>query len=151
MLMQEYSQTMHFYFNSLLKMRQYLRKQVQSKLAEFGHADVTLEMTQILYYIHFIAKNQQTNQKDIAERTGKNKSSVTSLINNLEKRNLIKREINPESRRSNIISLTSEGLQFVEDIYDNVYKTFDLEAAEVSLLDLQKSTELMDKLMHHKK
>ncbi|MET3037554.1 MarR family transcriptional regulator [Chryseobacterium sp. NRRL B-14859] len=149
MLDNEYTQTMHGYFNAVLRMRQDLRQRVQRKLGEYGHADITMEMTQVLYYIHFIAKEQKTNQQDIADRTGKNKASVTSLIDNLVKRNLVERKMDPRDRRSNIITLTEEGLKFVEEIYDKVYKTFDLAKSAISLEQLKKMTTMMESLMEN--
>ena len=46
----EYAQVMHHYFNAVLKLRQNLRQRVQKQLIEHGHADITLEMTQVLYF-----------------------------------------------------------------------------------------------------
>ena len=149
MLNNEYTQAMHGYFNAVLRMRQDLRQRVQRKLSEYGHADITMEMTQVLYYIHFIAKEQKTNQQDIADRTGKNKASVTSLIDNLVKRNLVERKTDPKDRRSNIITLTEEGLKFVEEIYDKVYKTFDITKSSISLEQLNKMTTMMESLMEN--
>lgn len=147
MLDNEYAQTMHLYFNAVLRMRQDLRQKVQRKLSEYGHEGITLEMTQVLYYIHFIAKDQKTNQQDIADKTNKTKSSVTSLVDNLVKRNLLERKMDEHDRRSNIITLTKDGLKFVQDIYDKVYKTFDLNEAGVSLQELKDMTTMMENLM----
>ncbi|MFT4204044.1 MAG: MarR family winged helix-turn-helix transcriptional regulator [Chitinophagaceae bacterium] len=147
MFEKKFVKTMHLYFNAVLRMRQNLRYRVQKKLAEYGRSDVTIEMTQVLYYIHFIAKDQKTNQQDIADRTGKNKSSVTSLIDNMVKRNLVERKMSPDDRRSNIITLTPDGLKFVEEIYDTVYRTYEINKTGISLEQFQQMTKLMENLM----
>ncbi|WP_413534025.1 MarR family winged helix-turn-helix transcriptional regulator [Empedobacter brevis] len=120
---------------------------MQKKLTEGGHSNVTMEMTQILYYIHFMAKDQMTNQQDIADKTGKNKSSVTSLIDNLVKRNLVERKMSPTDRRSNIITLTPEGYQFVTEIYDTVYKTYEMNKTGITLEQFRQMTQIMENLM----
>lgn len=144
-----YTEIMHSYFNAVLRLRQDFRQKVKRELRELGYSDLTMEMSQVLYYIHFMAKDQRSNQQDIADRTGKNKSSVTSLIDNLVKRNLIDRQTDPNDRRSNIITLTPQGLEFVEEIYDKVYHTFDISKADMTPEQVKQMTDMMEKLMQN--
>lgn len=48
-------------------------------------------------------------QQDICELTGKDKPSVTRLIDNLEKKKLVMRVSDPADRRNNLILLTPKG------------------------------------------
>ena len=143
----QHNKIMHGYFNAVLRLRQELRQKIRLLLTENGHSDITMEMTQILYYIHYMAKNQQSNQQDIASRTGKSKSGVTSLIDHLVNRDLLNREMDQADRRNNIITLTPNGLSFIEDIYDKVNQAFDLKKAGVSLEDIEKMSRMMESLM----
>ena len=145
----EYSITMHAYFNTVLRLRQDFRHKVEKELAELGYSDITMQMSQILYYIHFMAKNQKSNQQDIANRTGKNKSSVTALIDNLVKKNLISRTMDPDDRRNNVITLTPEGIAFIEEVYDKVYRAFDMSKAGISIHEIKAMTSTMESLIDH--
>ncbi|WP_432713958.1 MarR family winged helix-turn-helix transcriptional regulator [Pedobacter sp.] len=144
---EEYAKTMHFYFHAVLRLRQDLRQRVQRKLTEHGHSDITLEMTQVLYYLHYGAKAMKANQQEIANKTGKNKSSVTSLLDNLVKRGLVERVIDKNDRRHNVITLTVLGTAFVEEIYDKVYRTYDIAKIPFSIKELQHLTDLLNQLM----
>ncbi|MFT3903280.1 MAG: MarR family transcriptional regulator [Niabella sp.] len=147
MLDNEYVTVMHDYFSAVLRMRQNLRQRVQRRLMEHGHKDITLEMTQVLYYLHFWAKDMKTNQQELADRTGKNKSSITSLLDNLTKRGLVERVTDTQDRRSNVVKLTARGLKFVEDIYDDVYRTYDISKVPTSLPKLKELTKLLNSIM----
>ena len=143
----EYTKAVHAYFNAVLRLRQDFRQKVQRELTELGYSDMTMEMSQVLYYIHFMAKDRRSNQQDIANRTGKNKSSVTALIDNLVKKKLIDRTMDPADRRNNIITLTPEGLSFIEKVYDKVYRAFDMKKAGVSIDQLRETTDLTERLI----
>ena len=142
-----YTMAMHSYFNAMLRLRQTFRQKVQQELAAMGYTDITMQMSQILYYIHFIAQDRKSNQQDIANKTGKNKSSITALIDFLVKKGLIDRTPDPADRRNNLITLTPNGLQFVEEVYEKVYKDFDLAKAAISIDEIKGMTHRMETLM----
>ncbi|WP_051959907.1 MarR family winged helix-turn-helix transcriptional regulator [Sphingobacterium sp. SG20118] len=143
----EYAQVMHHYFNAVLKLRQNLRQRVQKQLIEHGHADITLEMTQVLYFLSISTESGEANQQEIADGLGKNKSSLTSLIDNLLKRDMLVRRINPENRRTNIISLTEKAKQFVADLYPDVYQTYDIEKIALDIEDIKALTKTLNAIM----
>lgn len=125
-------------------MRQNLRRRVQRKLSDYGRYHGGDGIGFVL-----IAKDQKTNQQNIADRTGKSKASLTSLIDNLVKRKLVEHKMDTNDKRSNIITLTKEGLKFVEEIYDKVYKTFYLTKSAISLEQLRNMTNMMESLMEN--
>ncbi len=77
---------------------------LQSKLRE-NNIDLTFEMMQILYCLW---NKDGVNQQEIANATAKDKASVTYVLDNLVKRNLVYRQ-EGEDRRNKIIFLTPEG------------------------------------------
>lgn len=77
---------------------------LQSKLRE-NNIDLTFEMMQILYCLW---NKDGVNQQEIANATAKDKASVTYVLDNLVKRNLVYRQ-EGEDRRNKIIFLTTEG------------------------------------------
>jgi len=51
-----------------------------------------------------------SRQQDIGEALGIQRPNLAAMIDGLEKRGLIRREVNPADRRSHALSLTAEGL-----------------------------------------
>ncbi|MDE1192061.1 MAG: MarR family transcriptional regulator [Arachidicoccus sp.] len=135
--------SIHYYFMAVLRLRQNLKQRVQRKLIDLGYEDITLEMTQVLYYLHFDAEGE-ANQQEIADNIGKNKSSLTSLIDNLSKREMIKRNINPKNRRNNIITLTKKGKKFMEEFLPVVYKTYNTSKLSMTLKDINNLTQTLN-------
>lgn len=60
-------------------------------------------------------------QQDICDLTQKDKPSVTRLIDNLEKKNMVKRVSDPADRRNNLIHLTPRGVALKQKTTDVVY------------------------------
>jgi len=56
------------------------------------------------------------SQADLGRSTGIDRSDVTAALAELESRNLIERTIDPDNKRRNIVSLTSEGLERLHDL-----------------------------------
>ncbi len=54
------------------------------------------------------AKTDQILQ-NIAIATGKNKSVILRMIDSLEQKGLVKRTVNPDDRRENLLSITDKG------------------------------------------
>jgi len=109
---------------SILNVRVGMKQFIQRKVKESG-IDLTFEMLQVLTVLWRMG---QTNQQDIADNIQKNKASLTSLLDNLNKRGLITRLEDPADRRNKIISLTPLGeeyrLQF-EPAFDDFYSMFE--------------------------
>jgi DNA-binding MarR family transcriptional regulator len=56
-----------------------------------------------------------SRQQDIGEALGIQRPNLAAMIDGLEKRGLIRREINPADRRSHALSLTDEGLALLAE------------------------------------
>ncbi len=144
----EFSTTMHLYFNTILKIRRDLRYRVQQHLTKSGYADITLEMSQVIYSLWECGG--KANQQEIANIINKNKSSVTSLVDNLVKRNMVTKEMDSSNRRNNIISLSEKAKVFMLDFYPQVYKTYDLAKGGMTLDDIRYITKMLNKIMELK-
>ncbi|PUZ24652.1 DNA-binding transcriptional regulator, MarR family [Chitinophaga costaii] len=145
---QQLVKTMHYFFNAVLKLRQDLRQRMQKKLVERGYSDITFEMMQVLYFLRFLAQKGEANQQEIADETGKNKATLTSLITNLLKRDMIERKTNPDNRRNNIIGLSAKGHQFILDLYPDVYKTYDINKIPLSMDDILSLTNTLNTIIN---
>jgi MarR family 2-MHQ and catechol resistance regulon transcriptional repressor len=58
-------------------------------------------------------------QKEIAKKILKSTGNITMVIDNLEKRELVRRERDSDDRRSFIIHLTDNGYALIDEIFPN--------------------------------
>ena len=89
--------------------------------------------------------NGKLTMKKISEITGKDKSTITPLINKLLELGYITKEKSDKDKRVTYIILTSEGIQIKDkytaisdDIYATAYKDFSEEEKEIFLRLLKK-------------
>lgn len=59
-------------------------------------------------------KKDKVSQQTLCSLTSKDKPSMTRLIDNLEKRNLVMRMADKNDRRNNLIHLTDDGIKLQE-------------------------------------
>lgn len=141
----EFAQVMHEFFITILKARQDLRKRVENHLIGNGYEDMTMEMSQVIYALS--AMDGSGNQQEIAYRLSKNKSSITSLIDNLVKRDMLTRETDPNDRRNNIIRLSPKAYVFIKEFYPTVYHTYDINKIPISLAEMETLTNTLKKII----
>ncbi len=84
-----------------LAFRQYIQAKLRAE-----HMDLTFEMVQVLGCLW---NTDGINQQEIANITVKDKASMTYLIDNLTKRELVYRREDIHDRRNKIIFLTDSG------------------------------------------
>jgi DNA-binding MarR family transcriptional regulator len=75
--------------------------------------DLTTEMTQVLRYLW---AHDHVNQQEIANAVNRDKASLTSLLDNLERRELVERQADSHDRRNNRIVLTSKGRALEQEV-----------------------------------
>ena len=96
------------------KLRNKLHRLMKQQYAAEASIKLTVEEFILLTMIR--AKTDQILQ-NIAIATGKNKSVVMRMIDSLEKKGLVKRTVNPEDRRENLLSTTDMGEQVVAEYH----------------------------------
>jgi DNA-binding MarR family transcriptional regulator len=82
----------------------------------------------------------KVNQQELANLTFKDKSSLSYLIKNMEKRGLIKREEDANDKRSKLVVLTEKGdklyieiRKIVEDVYNELEKNLNPKHIELCI------------------
>ena len=112
--------------------RQYFHKRLSDV-----KVDITYEMVKVLI---LLSDNKYMNQQQIADLTFKNKASLTSLLNNMEKRHLVVRNEDNADRRNKIITLTPKGKDLFskvnpifDEMYDLLYK--DVTNEEITIMN----------------
>ena len=134
--------------DSIIALRTSLKQYYILKIKE-QQLDITYEMLQVLAALW---KKEQMNQQDIAMAIQKNTASVTPLIDNLCKRDLVKRVSDPNDRRNNLIQLTLKGDEYralldpvQQDLYASILKAMpEKKILEITSL-LEKLTAVIDK------
>ncbi len=81
-------------------------------------------------------KNGQS-QQELAGTTCKDKTSVTRLIDGLEKRNLVVRTPDKVDRRQKLIYLTKKGKEFQQKLLYIVKKTLDEAQQTIPFKDIE--------------
>jgi DNA-binding MarR family transcriptional regulator len=105
-----------------INLRTAMKQFVQARIRE-DKLNITYEMLQVMAVLW---NRGDMNQQDIADSILKNKASLTSLLDNLTKRNLVIRTEDPSDRRNKIISLTKAGREFesqLQPLLDGFYDT----------------------------
>lgn len=92
------------------KLRNRLHRLLKQKYSSESGIKLTVEEFILLDMID--ARTDQILQ-NIAIATGKNKSVAMRMIDSLEAKGLVKRTVNPDDRRENLLSTTEKGKEVV--------------------------------------
>lgn len=109
------------FIQTILQTQSLYRQIIHRKIREHN-IDVTFEMLHILRCLDGAG---QINQQQLANLTYKDKSSLSYLIKNLEKRGLVRRNEDIADKRSKLVSLTKKGDDLylkIKGIIENVYQ-----------------------------
>lgn len=115
-----------------VNVRHYMHKQIA-----ILDLDITYEMVKVLF---ILSENESMNQQQIADVTLKNKASLTSLIDNMQKRDLVIRTEDTADRRNKIITLTDNGkktLNIVKPVLKNLFEELyqDISTEEIEIMN----------------
>jgi DNA-binding MarR family transcriptional regulator len=97
---------------AVIEMRSRSRQYIQAKIKE-NQLDITYEMLEVLICLW---EKDGTNQQEIADRIIKEKASMTYLIDNLSKRDLVRRTEDKSDRRNKLVYLTPAGLHLQKQL-----------------------------------
>jgi len=120
-----------------------LTNQITKNLADY---QVTAEQWAILDSLW--TQDGQTQQQ-LANLTHKNKASITHLIDNLEKRNLVKRVTHEKDRRNKMIYLTPDGVHLQEPLTKAVKKTLKKLTSGLDKKDMKGCRKTLKKLVQN--
>ena len=87
-----------------------IARRLQKKFNMAG-LNLTIEQWSVLYQLW---KKDGSSQQDLCERTFRDKPSITRLVDNLEKLQLVKRVASESDRRINLVYLTRQGVKMEE-------------------------------------
>ncbi|MGI4729881.1 MAG: MarR family winged helix-turn-helix transcriptional regulator [Janthinobacterium lividum] len=129
--------------HSMHELRNFLRQYIQVKIKEHG-VNITFEMLEVLSVLW---KKDGVNQQEIADMTLRDKSSMTYLIDNLVKRNMVKRVEDGNDRRNKLIFLSDEANALKEQLHPWVAEVYEKATANLDSASLQDSTALLNSMI----
>ena len=111
---------------------------IEKKLREKGLDDLVPSYGNILTALY--DNDGKLSMKEIGQLTGKDKSTVTPLVNKLSKLGYVKKEKCKEDRRITYVKITEKGKEIEDkfndiskEVYLTAYKDFSVEEREVLL------------------
>jgi DNA-binding MarR family transcriptional regulator len=107
-----------------------IARRLQKKFNQAG-LNLTIEQWSVLYHLW---KEDGISQQELWNSTFRDKPSITRLVDNLEKLNLVKRSPSKNDRRMNMILLTEEARKLQEQSMELANQTLN-EALEHVPLD----------------
>ena len=96
-----------------------MSRRLQKNFKQAG-VEITIEQWSVLYHLW---KADGMSQQQLCDATFKDKPSITRLVDNLEKINLVKRVASKDDRRINLIFLTPEAQTLQEKSMDLANQT----------------------------
>jgi len=100
-------------FVKLLRSAEQVSADVHRSLSKQGLTVSQFAILEALYHLGPLC------QKVLAEKILKSEGNLTTVINNLEKRNLVLRQRNERDRRFATVTLTSLGYQCIQELFPN--------------------------------
>jgi DNA-binding MarR family transcriptional regulator len=116
------------------------RQFLQYKLKEHK-TGLTYEMLQVMGCLW---KKDGINQQEITNITVKDKASMTYLIDNLTKRNLVKRQEDVSDRRNKLIFLTEQGKILKNKIQPFIDEMYQVSGKNIEIVMLKECMEILD-------
>ncbi|MCB2294424.1 MarR family transcriptional regulator [Clostridium algoriphilum] len=134
------------------KINKKLLHYLNSRLVKFH---LTTEQWAVLMKL---SKKDKISQKQLAEISTKDQSTLTRIIDILERKNFIERHQSKEDRRSIVIHITDEGLStckkvipFLEEIFNDILKGISHEKLEIFNRVFLQINENIDDLQEERK
>jgi DNA-binding MarR family transcriptional regulator len=130
-------------FTSAMSMAQLeLKSFLRNKFKEHN-IDLTFEMLQVLNHLW---TKEGVNQQELANLLHKDKASLTYLIDNLAKRNLVQRTEDGNDRRNKIITLKPAGAKLKDIIRPWIDEMYTVAGQNVPVELLKNGIDLFNKI-----
>jgi len=119
-----------------------IARRLQKKFNSSG-INLTIEQWSVLYHLW---KEDGRSQQDLCNATFRDKPSITRLIDNLEKLNLVKRVSHDKDRRINKVFLTKQAQKLQEETMQLAEETLNEALAGVPPDQIEMCKEVLQKV-----
>ncbi len=124
-----------------------IARRLQKNFKQAG-VEITIEQWSVLYHLW---KEDGMSQQQLCEATFRDKPSITRLVDNLEKQQLVKRVASKHDRRINMIYLTPEASQLQEQSMDLANQTLNEALEGVTNGQVEIAKEVLQKVYENLK
>ena len=136
------TESLREFMQTILQTRASFKQAIQRGLRK-QNIDITYEMLQVMACLW---KHEGVNQQELADKTFKDKASLTYLINNLEKRGLVVRQEDPNDRRNKLIIVTERGHVWQEKMQPLINKIHEFAAERIDMENIEDHITFLRKL-----
>ncbi len=117
-------------------------RRLQKNFRQAG-LEITIEQWSVLYHLW---KEDCLSQQELCNRTFRDKPSITRLIDNLEKQNLVKRMPSKTDRRINLVCLTEAARGLQQITIDLANQTMDEALIGVSKTEIETVRQVLQRV-----
>ncbi len=122
-----------------------LKSALQRCFKENGY-EITGEQWAIIRHLW---EEEALSQREIAEKTSKDKPNITRMLDALEKKRLIFRQSDPRDRRKYCIYLTKEGKQLYERLLPLTQNLRQRVTQNLAPEEIERTKEILNKVYHN--
>ena len=119
-----------------------IARRMQKNFRNSG-VEITTEQWSILYHLW---KEDGINQQQLCERTFRDKPSITRLIDNLVKLDLVARKSNKDDKRVNFIFLTAAGKALQDQTVEIANQTMDEALINITKVEIETVKNVLQKV-----
>ena len=119
-----------------------IARRMQKNFRNSG-VEITTEQWSILYHLW---KEDGINQQQLCERTFRDKPSITRLIDNLVKLDLVARKSNKDDKRVNFIFLTTAGKALQDQTVEIANQTMDEALINITKVEIETVKNVLQKV-----
>jgi DNA-binding MarR family transcriptional regulator len=121
-----------------------MKKRADDFFGQFGLTDVQFNLMNLLYYES--GKEGGLSQAQISNMMLVNRANITSLVDRMEKAELVSRTAHANDRRYNIIKLTSKGKNLYTKVEPHYLKQVKEAMAPLDAAELKRMAGMLEKV-----
>jgi len=121
-----------------------MKKRADDFFGQFGLTDVQFNLMNLLYYES--GKEGGLSQAKISDMMLVNRANITSLVDRMEKAELVSRTAHANDRRYNIIKLTSKGKNLYTKVEPHYLKQVKEAMAPLDAAELKRIAGMLEKV-----
>lgn len=133
------------FLKSVAKLNEKANKKLAETLAE-NELDVSPEQLQVLTVLWEL---ESCTQQEIANRVGRERATITRIIDTMEKKKLVKRKASKSDKRSNQITLTKQSEAMQEKALAIKSETNSSIFADIDGYELNMAQMLLDRILEN--
>lgn len=92
-------------------------------------------------------RNEPVSPTELSECLNSTKARISAILNSLEKKGFISREIDKSNRRNIIVSLTKEGKKYIVGEIEKVYNLFESYFIKIGEKDTSELIRIVNKII----